>query len=75
MRFLMLEAIVARHVAFGRRKKNNAEDSAAHRVSIHVNFDVAPNLPALGQFSIEGLVMLVIFLELGADAPASLTTD
>jgi hypothetical protein len=71
----MLEAIVARHVAFGRRKKNNAEDSAAHRVSIHVNFRRNAQVASSRPISIEGLVMLVIFLELGTDAPASLTTD
>ncbi len=30
MRFLVLEAIVAGHIAFRGRKKNNAENSATH---------------------------------------------
>ena len=40
MRLLVLEAIVAGDVAFGRWKKNNAEDSATHIVSLLVGFRV-----------------------------------
>ncbi len=36
MRLLVLEAVVAGDVAFRRRKKNNAEDSATHCVSLSV---------------------------------------
>src|SRR6516164_8763642 len=40
MRLLVLEAVVAGDVAFGGWKKNNAEDSATHIVSLLVGFRV-----------------------------------
>jgi hypothetical protein len=72
MRLLMLEAIVTGDVAFGRRKKNNAEDSAAHGVSILVSFRRSAQLASSRPISSESLVIL---LEHAIDTSASLTTD
>jgi hypothetical protein len=71
MRFLVLEAIVAGDVAFGRWKKNNAEDSAAHIISLLVGFRV----DATYQVTATSSEREAIFPKDAVDAAESLTTD